>query len=141
MTKFVSDWHKGWDDFHFPEGMPDDLRSKVISRRRQILTYAYIIHGIGEEIIGEGMWTRMCKDLEGLQAAWGHEFGFYDFMFDGWDHTKDDHLMTNRGVDSGVMNHALGILQRRKLQQRKAAQDIAWRALVETVEEQLGVGV
>jgi len=121
MVKFVSSWHRVHSDFSFPEGMPVELQEKVINRRRQIMVYAYIQFGLGQETISQKLWLRICRELEELQAAWGYEFGFYDFMFDDWDISKEDHLLTNKGLDSGVVNAALALLTARKASARRVA--------------------
>lgn len=122
MVKFVSGWHRKHEDFTFPDGMPYELQQKVINRRRQIMVYAYIQFGLNEETISQKLWSRICNELQELQAAWGYEFGFYDFMFDDWDITKEDHLLTNKGLDSGVVNAAIALLQARKQSQRRIAE-------------------
>jgi hypothetical protein len=123
MRKFKSEWNKTDKDFTFPDGMPLELQQKVINRRRQIMTYGYLMFGLGEEnVVGTGIWNRICRELQELQAAWGHNFNFYDWQFDDWDQTKEDHLLTNKGVDSGVMNQALQIMATKKAAARRLAE-------------------
>lgn len=119
MSKFVSEWGKQHRDLTWPEGMPEDLQARLFRLRRMVLIYAYLLFGIGEETITPRLWSRMCNELQMIQAAWGHEFNFYDYLFEGWDQTREDHLFTNRGIDSGIVNHAMRILAVRKASQRK----------------------
>lgn len=120
MTKqFVSEWHKTFPEFTFPEGMPEDVKHRVISRRRQLLVHCYLRNGTGNSIIGERLFTRICKELEEIQAAWGHEYGFYDFLFHHWDEAQEDKLITNNGIDGGVVNHAMAMLANHKKWERK----------------------
>jgi hypothetical protein len=122
MAVFKSDWHKTLEECTFPELMPQQMRERVIRLRRMIMTHAYIQNGIGEEIINVRMYWRLCTDLHDMKSAWGHEFGFYDFQFQDWSIEKEDHLLTNRGCDSALVNHAIAILQVRKAGQRRAQQ-------------------
>lgn len=121
MVKFKSEWYKTHDDFTFPDNMPQEMRNRVINRRRQILVHSYLNNGVGEECISNHLFTRLSNELQELQAAWGHEFNFYDYMFDGWDVTQEDHLITNTGIDKGVVDHALGLLANKKKRERGTA--------------------
>lgn len=121
MIKFKSDWNKKIGDMTFPEEMPQHLRESVIQYRRMVMVYGYILHGIGEEVISPALWSKVCRRLQLLQAAWGWKFGFYDFMFSNWSEEMDDHLITNQGVDSGVVNQAMTMLNARKARQRRLA--------------------
>jgi hypothetical protein len=119
MVKAPSQWLRTMDDFKFPDTMPQELREKVIRLRRQIMTYGYILHGLGIEIIGDRLWSRLCKELTDLQSAWGWEFNFYDFQFKQWDETWDDKLSTNLGWDQEHVKHAMHIVKVRKEYDRK----------------------
>lgn len=121
MVKFKSEWYKTIDDFTFPEDMPQEMRNRVINRRRQILVHSYLNNGVGEQCISTKLFTKISNELQELQAVWGTDFNFYDYLFDGWDESQEDHLITNRGIDKGVVDHALSILDSKKKRERSMA--------------------
>lgn len=120
-VKFVSEWNKPLTDMKFPEGMPLDMKMRLINRRRQVMVYSYIHNGIGREVISASLFSRLCRELVELQAAWGHEFGFYDFQFAGFTEEKEDHLYTNLGIDKAVVDHAMTLLSARLKHERSLA--------------------
>lgn len=120
-VKFQSEWGKRIEECHFPDGMPKEMRIRAINRRRQIMVYAYLSNGIGQDLISFEMFSRICRELEQLQAAWGYEFGFYDFQFVNFDESKEDHLFTNLGIDEGLNAHAMALLATRKKYERSLA--------------------
>lgn len=117
--KWVSEWHKGREDWTPPKGMPEEFLNRLINRRRQILVYAYLANGLGQECVSTTLFGRLCRELMQLQAAWGHEFNFYDDIFAGFSEEMEDHLPTNLGIDDGVVKHAMGILATRKKHERE----------------------
>jgi hypothetical protein len=121
MVKFRSEWGKGMQDFTFPDDMPAEIRLRAINRRRQVLIHSYIRNGTGMELISNRLFGQLCKELEDIQAAWGSDFNFYDYLFDGFDEDQEDHLVTNRGCDEFIVKHALGMIAARKAAERKLA--------------------
>lgn len=116
--KWVSEWDKTYPDFTPPNGMPPDMVNRLINRRRQVMVYCYLRNGLGQECIGEGLFSRLCRDLCMMQAAWGTRFNFYDDMFEGFKEELEDHLPTNLGIDDGVTKHAMTLLASKKKYER-----------------------
>jgi hypothetical protein len=121
LKKFQTEWFKTFDEFKFPEGMPREIQVRAINRRRQILIHSYIQNGVGMEMISQNLFGKISKELEDIQAAWGTDFNFYDYLFDGWDITQEDQLITNRGIDEGIVHHAMELVNARKARERKLA--------------------
>lgn len=121
MKKFETEWYKGFNEFVFPSDMPKEIQLRAINRRRQILIHSYIHNGLGMEMISQNLFTKISKELEDIQAAWGNDFNFYDYLFDGWDITQEDHLITNRGIDEGIVRHAMELVDARKRRERALA--------------------
>lgn len=121
MVKYKSEWGKNLGDFTFPDGMPGEIRLRAINRRRQILIHSYIHNGVGTELISSNLFSKLCRELMDIQAAWGDDFNFYDYMFDGFDESYEDKFITNRGCDEFIVKHALGMINARRAAERKLA--------------------
>lgn len=82
------DWSKHACNLFAPEG----VASRVEHLRRLMLVHSCIYYDMNTNVVNDHKWQEWADELTTLQLLHGHEFGFYDQAFEGWNGSTGYHL-------------------------------------------------
>lgn len=63
-----------------------------------MLVHSCIYYQLDENIVTDHQWTEWAQELLEFQATFGHEFGFYDDLFEDWNGSSGHHLVYDSDV-------------------------------------------
>lgn len=100
----------------------EEACTRVGHLRRLMLVHSCIYYEMNTNVVDDHRWQAWADELTGLQLLYGHEFGFYDDAFKGWDGSTGYHLPLR---DEGVLNAARRLVDNPKVKrQHEAAVDL-----------------
>ena len=111
----IAEWHKKAESLFAEQHVVE----RVEHLRRMLLVNSCIYYDLADSMMSDHMWQALADELTGLQLLYGHEFGFYDEAFAGWDGATGCHLPLR---DPNVLHKVQQLLNWRNLAEKKAAQ-------------------